>query len=147
MKVLVFCFISFCAGAQVKGLEDVDTMFAYDNYMCGCLGAVYVDFGDGFGDTYFRTMVFDADYSNVGIKQLEKVYNKFTEIMKLNELDIKKPYEADASTPYPNISDIKKMYNMGRVPEESFKYLINGYIISFSYSKTQISLDIFEKAL
>jgi len=147
MRVLVFCLISFCAGAQVKGIENADTMFAYDNYKCGCLGAVYVDFGGSFGDGYFHTMVFDADYSSVGVKQLDIVYNKFVDIMKLNELDIKKPYEANSSSPYPNIYDIKKMYNMGRVPEESFKYLINGYIISFSYSSTQISLDIFEKAI
>jgi len=144
MRVLIFCLVSFCAGAQIKGIEDADTIQAYESYICGCFGTVYFDFDD----SYYQILVFDADYSKIGVNQFDIVTNKLTEVLSANGLDIKSPNESDASSSYPNISSIRSRYKSGGyVAEENFRYAINDHIISFTYSNTEISLYIFKKAL
>jgi hypothetical protein len=140
MRVLVFVLISFCAGAQVRGIESVDTMYAYDMYNCGCLAAVY----DNFEKDYDLMMSFDSDYVSVGLNELNIVYGKLVSILDSNGVSISSPSYSFSSLDFPDISVIKKQFKSGYVSESRFKYNINDMIVSFVYSSTQIQLFIYK---
>jgi len=140
MRVLVFVLISFCAGAQVRGIESVDTMYAYDMYNCGCLAAVY----DNFEKDYDLMMSFDSDYVSVGLNELNIVYGKLVSILDSNGVSISSPSYSFSSLDFPDISVMKKQFKSGYVSESRFKYNINDMIVSFVYSSTQIQLFIYK---
>jgi hypothetical protein len=135
--------IAFSQGIKLPKV-DKDSVDGLIMYTCGCFCSIESNEDPNELDYY---MTFDIDdYPNMEFKYMEKVYNKFMEVLQLNGHDVKDPDVIQVSdyATYPNLKDIKTKLQIGYCPEERFDYIIKGYVVALIYSSTEYRLFIYK---
>ena len=147
MKTVIFLAamtIGLTANTQIKLPKiDIHNVDASTMYRCGCFVSTEDD--DNVTDTVYY-LTFDADnYGKLTPKQMEKVYEKFMEVLALNGRDVKdtdRVMVADTMN-YPDLKQIQKKLSIGYYPEERFDYVINDQVVALMYSHQQYQLMIY----
>ena len=139
-------FIGTMVSAQsILGVKlDKENVNGYTMYTCGCFCSKesVVDEGD---IVYYLTFHID-EYPDMSIKYMEKVFDKFLEVLKANGHDVEDPDRIQVTdySDYPILSDIKRKLAIGYLPEERFDYVIGDYVVSLIYSSTEYQLFIYK---
>ena len=139
-KLALFFIIPFFGFTQVKGIQTKDTLDFYDMTICGCPCVVY----DNISGTYDYHYAFYDDNHNIGDAEVDKIYNKLVEILSLNGLNIKKPFESIPKSTQIDVNQIKKSYKLGNVKDSRYNYNVGDYLICFLYSNKEIELFIYK---